>query len=134
MVNLHANWLASRWGLASVIAVFAIAALESPVLAGSLTQCETGQLVEEDGGRRGQIVGERDKLCLVRSVDGRLQSWIPVEQLSPGEATATPEEGTNPAEAGSPKAPPASVEKAPPTPSESGEPAAPELKSEEPER
>lgn len=116
------------------MAIFAIAATASPVLAGSLTRCEAGQLVEEDGGRQGQVVGERDNLCLVRSDDGRLQSWIPVERLSPAEPTTAPAEDKSPAEAGSPIAPPASDEKSPPPSSKAGAPADSEERSEEPDR
>jgi hypothetical protein len=81
-------------------AIVAVAAMTSPGLAGSLTQCEAGQPVEDDGGRRGQIVGERDTLCLVRSDDGRLQSWIRAERLSPAAPVAAEPTATSQPAAG----------------------------------
>src|SRR5689334_20890168 len=56
-----------------------------PSLAGaeSLTQCKRGlRVLDNFGNPIGQLIGDRDGLCLVKSRDGRLQRWVPVGELS----------------------------------------------------
>ena len=54
-----------------------------------LTQCKHRLWVlDRLGDPIGQVIGERDGSCLVKSRDGRLQRWVPMGELS----TAPPEE------------------------------------------
>ncbi len=120
-----------RWRALTCIsgAICVGAMMASPGMAGSLAQCEVGQWVEEDGGRQGQIIGERDTLCLVRSDDGRLQSWIPAQQLSPVKPTDAPADAAEPIERSNPTALPADNAKPAPDAAESAAPAGSEEKS-----
>ncbi len=58
-----------------------------PTRAGAepLTECKLGQYVAYAGGSGGEIIGEHNGSCLVRSPDGRLQSWVAVGELTPAE-------------------------------------------------
>ena len=60
------------------------------------TACELGQLVLDDGGRPGVIVGGRDRLCLVKYKDGTTQSWVPAQRLKADLSTKAAADGTAP--------------------------------------
>jgi clan AA aspartic protease (TIGR02281 family) len=68
--------------LPAVLAVAAVIATPSLVAAEPLTQCQAGQQVIDNGGSPGEVVSERNGLCLIRSPDGRNLSWVPRERLS----------------------------------------------------
>ena len=59
--------------------------------------CTVGREIVDDRGGPGTIVGGRGALCLVRYQDGRMQSWVPADQLrDPPEKPAAPEPGASP--------------------------------------
>jgi aspartyl protease family protein len=65
--------------------VLAVAAMIAPSSLGAaepLAQCQAGQKIIDDGGNPGEVVSERNGLCLIRSPDGRNLSWVPRERLS----------------------------------------------------
>lgn len=68
-----------------VCGVFGIAAAAATVapaaVAGSLSRCDAGQLVVAEDGNQGQIIADGGKDCLVKSPDGRFQSWVPIGRL-----------------------------------------------------
>jgi hypothetical protein len=84
-----------------LIAILMIATIPRWVAANPLTQCSVGQSVVDDHGNSGQIAGEHDEICLVRSPDGRVQSWVPMSELS----LAQPVPPAAPSEAAQPKRP-----------------------------
>ena len=76
----------------------AVAVLPCLAAAQPLTQCEPGSPVADSrGARLGQIVGVSGSRCLVKSPDGRMQSWIPLSELSAA-PPETPEPAENPAD------------------------------------
>ncbi len=76
-------------------------AMVLPPVAGSLSRCDVGRLVVDDGGTQGQIIGDGGKECLVKSADGRFLIWLPIAQLG----TATAQTPTPPATALTPATP-----------------------------
>ena len=68
---------------APVLASLIIVAMPTLAAAEPLTQCVYGQPVIDTHRNVGQIVGEHSGSCLVRSPDGRLQSWVAPNELSP---------------------------------------------------
>ena len=86
----------------ALAAGIAIAILASPATAAPPDGCATGAKVVDELGRPGQIIAGQDGLCLVKSSDGRTQSWIPRESLHPAPASDR-------------EAPPADAEPAEPT-------------------
>ena len=70
-------------------AFLGLALLPSLTSAEPLTQCKRGlRVLDSLGNPIGQVIGDRDGSCLVKSRDGRLQHWVPVGELS----AAPPEE------------------------------------------
>lgn len=63
-----------------VCATAAAAAGFAPAAA-ALSRCDVGQLIVDEDGNQGQIVGDGGKECLVKSPDGRFQSWVPIARL-----------------------------------------------------
>jgi hypothetical protein len=98
--------------LSGVLAVVAMVAMPLLVAAEPLERCDSGQQVTDDVGNPGQIVGGRGGLCLVRSPDGRSQTWVSVNRLSP----ASPAEPDASADGPKKEAPPP-PDGAPPKPS-----------------
>jgi aspartyl protease family protein len=91
----------SRVKLVPAIVIAGMVATAS-IAAEPLAQCESGQQIIDDGGNPGQVVSERNGLCLIRSPDGRSLSWIPRERLSaapPAEPAAPPADSPAPAPA-----------------------------------
>ena len=43
--------------------------------------CTVGREIVDDRGGPGTIVGGRGALCLVKYQDGRMQAWVPADQL-----------------------------------------------------
>jgi hypothetical protein len=90
--------------LVMVLTVVAAAPLPPLAAAQPLKECEYGQPVIDARRNVGQIVDEHDGLCLVRSPDGRLQSWVSPTDLSPFKPTpiaaAPPPPPPEPAEVG----------------------------------
>jgi hypothetical protein len=71
------------------LAFLGLALLPSLTNAEPLTQCKRGlRVLDSLDNPIGRVIGDRDGLCLVKSRDGRLQSWVPVGELS----AAPPEE------------------------------------------
>jgi len=77
--------------LIGFLAFLSLVVLPSLTGAESLTQCKRGlRVLDGLGNPIGQVVGDRDGSCLVKSRDGRMQHWVPVGELS----AAPPEEPT----------------------------------------
>ena len=77
--------------LIGILAILGFVMLSSLTRAEPLTQCRNGlRVLDIVGNPIGQVVGDRDGLCVVKSRDGRLQRWVPVGELS----AAPPEEPT----------------------------------------
>jgi hypothetical protein len=77
--------------LIGFLAFLSLAVLPALTCAEPLTQCQRGlQVLDGLGNPIGQVVGDRDGSCLVKSRDGRLQRWVPVGELS----AAPPEKAT----------------------------------------
>jgi hypothetical protein len=75
--------------LIGFLAFLGLALLPSLTSAEPLTQCKRGlRVLDSLGDPIGQVIGDRDGSCLVKSRDGRLQRWVPVGELS----AAPPEE------------------------------------------
>ncbi len=69
--------------------------------------CTVGREIVDDRGGPGTIVGARGALCLVKYQDGRMQSWVPADQLrDPPEKPAAPEPGASPEAPATPQAAP----------------------------
>jgi aspartyl protease family protein len=87
-----------RYGPAAAIAAFSLSIiwLSPRAIAQPGVGCTIGQEVVDDRGGPGTIVGVRGTRCLVKYQDGRLQAWVPVDQLRAApEKSAAPESGSN---------------------------------------
>jgi hypothetical protein len=63
-----------------------------------LPTCKIGQYVLYGGGNRGEIIDEHGGVCLVISLNGRLQSWVAIGELMPIAAPPTESEPAAPVE------------------------------------
>jgi aspartyl protease family protein len=83
--------------------VFAAAAggagLAPAATGGPLSRCDLGQLIVNEDGSQGRIIRDGGKECLVKSADGRFQSWVPITQLrvATAQIPAAPATGLTPA-------------------------------------
>ena len=99
--------------LIGFLAFLGLALLPSLTSAEPLTQCKRGlRVLDSLGNPIGQVIGDRDGSCLVKSRDGRLQRWVPVGELS----AAPPEEPI-----GSKKTPEPELSEGEPAPPQSDE-------------
>ena len=79
------------------IVLLALTALISGAAAQPGDGCTIGREIVDDRGGPGTIVGGRGPLCLVKYQDGRLQAWVPADQLHDApEKSAAPEPGASP--------------------------------------
>src|SRR3954447_23889600 len=88
-----------RYGPAAAIAAssLSIIGLIPGVSAQPGEGCTVGREVVDDRNGPGTIVGGRGALCLVKYQEGRLQAWVPADQLrDPPEKSAAPEPRANP--------------------------------------
>jgi len=82
---------------AIAICFLSILGLVPSALAQSGEGCTVGREIIDDRGGPGTVVGGRGALCLVKYQDGRMQSWVPADQLrDPPEKPAAPEPGASP--------------------------------------
>lgn len=83
------KWLSPLRTACGVFATVAAAAGVAPATgAGSLSRCDVGQLIVGEDGSQGRIMGDGGKECLIKSPDGRFQSWVPITQLRPAREPA----------------------------------------------
>ena len=88
-----------RYRPAAALAAFPalILALLSAANAQPDEACTVGREIVDDRNGPGTIVGGRGALCLVKYQEGRLQAWVPADQLrDPPEKPAAPEPGAGP--------------------------------------
>jgi aspartyl protease family protein len=97
-----------RYRPAAAIAAFFLSTigLIPNTVAQSGESCTVGREVVDDRGGPGTIVGGRGALCLVKYQDGRLQAWVPADQLRDApEKSAAPEPGAGPETPAAPEGP-----------------------------
>ena len=88
-----------------VICIAAAATRVATVAAEPLSGCNVGQLIIGESGSRARIIGDGGKQCLVKSGDGRFQSWVPITQLSTATAQQPAAPATGPAASAATPAP-----------------------------
>ena len=88
-----------RYGPAAAIAAVSLSAigLIPSAAAQPSPGCTIGREIVEKRGGPGTIVGGRGALCLVKYQDGRMQAWVPADQLRDApEKSPAPEPGASP--------------------------------------